>query len=666
MQIDGEYSVETVDSDVVITVGKGSITLKDAASLETININGEEVSVLGYEWTLNNGVATYGNSKETLVTVNNVKSLDGLDIDTENKTVTVSKASVNAKNITISGDGYTLKLASDVAKPTTTTAWSLSKTTATYKQTTSAGYTLANNAITYSKKATSTLATVSGVKSVDGLSLSKKVVTVSKASVNATNITISGDGYTLKLGSDVTKSTTKTAWSLSKTTATYKQTTSAGYTLANNAITYSKKATSTLATVSGVKSVDGLSLSKKVVTVSKASVNATNITISGDGYTLKLGSDVTKSTTKTAWSLSKTTATYKQTTSAGYTLENNEITYTKKANSTLATVKGVKSVDGLSLSKKVVTVSKASLGTSKVTISGDGYTLKLGSDVSKPTTNAAAWSLKNSTATYKGSSKTAGYTLASNSKSISYSAATSAATLATVKGAKSTKGLSVSGKKVTLKNSALSSKVTVGGSYEFNFASDYKNATITGSSSADTITVGGVKVSINGGNGNDTIKLTGKNSTILGGAGKDTLTGSGNADTLNGGADNDIIFGGAGNDSLFGDKGNDSLNGGAGNDSLWGGAGNDTLIGGAGKDVFIFRPGEGTDTINDYASGDMLKILNADGSYGSFKSSKYSGGDLTLTINGGGKIIFDDVAFTTKFNINGLSYNISGSKLVKK
>ena len=37
-----------------------------------------------------------------------------------------------------------------------------------------------------------------------------------------------------------------------------------------------------------------------------------------------------------------------------------------------------------------------------------------------------------------------------------------------------------------------------------------------------------------------------------------------------------------------------------------------------------------------------------------------------LTINGGGKIIFDDVASTTKFNINGLSYNISGSKLVKK
>lgn len=62
----------------------------------------------------------------------------------------------------------------------------------------------------------------------------------------------------------------------------------------------------------------------------------------------------------------------------------------------------------------------------------------------------------------------------------------------------------------------------------------------------------------------------------------------------------------------------------------------------------------------------MLKILNADGSDGYFKSSKYSGGDLTLTINGGGKIIFDDVASTTKFNINGLSYNISGSKLVKK
>ena len=117
---------------------------------------------------------------------------------------------------------------------------------------------------------------------------------------------------------------------------------------------------------------------------------------------------------------------------------------------------------------------------------------------------------------------------------------------------------------------------------------------------------------------------------------------------------------------MSGGAGNDKLYGGKGNDSLWGGDGNDSLWGDAGKDTFFYTANEGTDRIFDYEAGDMLKILNADGSDGSFKSSKYSGGDLTLTINGGGKIIFDDVAFTTKFNINGSSYNISGSKLVKK
>ena len=153
------------------------------------------------------------------------------------------------------------------------------------------------------------------------------------------------------------------------------------------------------------------------------------------------------------------------------------------------------------------------------------------------------------------------------------------------------------------------------------------------------------------------------------------ITGNALANSISGGTKNDSIFGGAGNDSilgydgndkLYGDTGNDILLGGKGNDSLWGGAGNDSLWGNAGKDTFIYTANEGTDTIFDYEAGDLLKILNVDGSDASFKSSKYSGGDLTITINGGGKIIFDDVASTTKFNINGLPYNISGSKLVKK
>ena len=144
------------------------------------------------------------------------------------------------------------------------------------------------------------------------------------------------------------------------------------------------------------------------------------------------------------------------------------------------------------------------------------------------------------------------------------------------------------------------------------------------------------------------------------------ITGNALANSISGGTKNDSIFGAAGNDSIIGNAGNDKLYGDAGNDILLGGKGNDSLWGDAGKDIFIYTANEGTDTIFDYETGDLLKILNVGGSEGSFKSSKYSGGDLTLTINGGGKIIFEGVASSTKFNINGSSYNISGSKLIKK
>ena len=265
-------------------------------------------------------------------------------------------------------------------------------------------------------------------------------------------ITLIGAGSLSKVNIKGTEEQSeKNSWKLNGTTATYG--------------TSSK----ILVTVKGVKSLDGLSINKKVVTVSKASLGTSKVTIS-DGYTLKLASDVKAPTTKNSWSLNKTTATYNQTKSAGYSLasDSKSISYSKKSSATLATVKGVKSLDGLSVNKKVVTISKASLGTNKVTIS-DGYTLKLGSDVDKPTTKKAAWTLKNSTATYKSSYKTDGYTLTNNA--ITYSKATTAKTLATVKGVKNLNGLSVKNKVITLKNSALNKKVTVSGSYEFDFAS---------------------------------------------------------------------------------------------------------------------------------------------------------------------------------------------------
>ncbi|MBE8951330.1 MAG: calcium-binding protein [Quinella sp. 3Q1] len=459
-----------------------------------------------------------------------------------------------------------------------------------------------------------------------------------------------------------------------------------------------------------------------------------NVTIS-DGYTLKIGSDVTIPEMTNAWSLNKSKATYKQTATAGYTLKNNAITYAKKSTKTLATVTGVKSLDGLSVDGKVITVSKASLSGKKVTVS-DGYKLKLGSDVTTPkTTNA--WSLSKTTATYK-QMTAAGYTLTDNA--ITY-AKKSAKNLATVKGVKSMDGLSVSGKRITLKNSALSKKVTVSGGYEFDFAADYKNATITGSSSADTIIARGKNILVNGGAGDDTIKILGTG-TVKGGDGadifyyktnganvisdyaaEDTISiASGKAATSTSGDDLILTVGGKGkitvvggksktvtyydadgehtykdtsgvkfnaagtgvtltadysedvfdladypdyknkvitinaakvkhsleitgnenankiigtseDDSIDGGAESDLIKGGAGNDTLWGNKGNDTLYGGDGDDIFLYKNVDGFDVIADFEIGDKIQVIALD-----ICSPTAANGDVTFAI-GNSKLV---------------------------
>ena len=117
--------------------------------------------------------------------------------------------------------------------------------------------------------------------------------------------------------------------------------------------------------------------------------------------------------------------------------------------------------------------------------------------------------------------------------------------------------------------------------------------------------------------------------------------------------------------SIQGGKGKDSLIGGAGEDTLWGGKSNDTLTGGEGDDVFIFQAGQGKDVITDFAPGDMLQILDKKGKEGTFSKATFKDDTLTLSIKGGGKVIFDNVTASGAFNINGASYHISDKTLTK-
>ena len=168
-------------------------------------------------------------------------------------------------------------------------------------------------------------------------------------------------------------------------------------------------------------------------------------------------------------------------------------------------------------------------------------------------------------------------------------------------------------------------------------------------------------------NADETGTFNGKSFTNVNGskvvAGIEIIGGS-KASTLKGGAGKDSITCGKGADKLYGGAGNDILKGGKGADSLWGGAGNDKLYGGSGNDNFIYKPGEGTDTIFDYSSGDMLTILKTNGKAGgTFTDSSFKNNKLTLEISGGGTVIFDGVSKGDNININGTIHTISGNKL---
>lgn len=158
------------------------------------------------------------------------------------------------------------------------------------------------------------------------------------------------------------------------------------------------------------------------------------------------------------------------------------------------------------------------------------------------------------------------------------------------------------------------------------------NDFVHGNGGDDTIYGGAGDDELRAGKGNDSVFGDSGEDRIIGGLGDDNLNGGdendeiwgdkyrsaanfedhGN-DTIHGGSGNDVINGNAGDDDIFGEEDNDTLNGGKGNDKISGGPGmdqikgalgNDILSGDGGADSFIFRPGDGIDTITDFNSAE--------------------------------------------------------------
>jgi serralysin len=168
------------------------------------------------------------------------------------------------------------------------------------------------------------------------------------------------------------------------------------------------------------------------------------------------------------------------------------------------------------------------------------------------------------------------------------------------------------------------------------------NDTLDGGSGDDLLNGGAGADILTGGAGNDTLKGGGGNDRLVGGKGngKDKLDGGKGNDTLKGGSGDDKLLGGkgGGEDILDGGKGNDTLKGGGGNDKLVGGKGDDTLDGGSGADRFVFKRGDGSDTINNFNTGqDHIQIGRG--------ASEFD--DLTITRSGNGvEVTFANVSIT--------------------
>ena len=108
-----------------------------------------------------------------------------------------------------------------------------------------------------------------------------------------------------------------------------------------------------------------------------------------------------------------------------------------------------------------------------------------------------------------------------------------------------------------------------------------------------------------------------------------------------------------------------TITGNAESNELVGGKRSDKLWGGEGSDTFIYQAGNGKDTIMDYsaAQGDLLTILDKKGDAGNFKKATFKNDTLTLSIDGGGKVLVSGVESSTTININGAIKTVS--ELVK-
>ena len=475
-------------------------------------------------------VATVSGLLKNGFSVSSEYGIDGIIIVTESDTKKGSiqfspSALTGTSKVTIAssnGYDYTATLASNVSKVSFEEVKSDiaegTTNTLTITGNVVAGYMLATDAKSISYVASGDAKTLAKLEklstdaSEDNVKINGTTITLSKDALPEGGLSLKSDyGYKLAFDSTVeaTKINPDSDLAISGGKGTLKGTLTAGYTLSSDGktVTYTAaKTDQTLATISGLgtEALTGnvnFDKEKGVITLSKDALKNANVTLklsNGADYKLALedADDLKPQEADPVWSYSNGTATYKQITSEGWTLNGDAmgVTYAAQVTDTFATVKGLakltddttteevdeieKAMEGITASGTTITINDPDLlTTGNVTVTAgkghDAYTLKLGDKIPTESKNEDIWAVSGTTAVWK-NVDTAYYS--ESGSTVKYNKEANAKTLATVKGLASgvtADDLSVNGTVITLTKGAVGTKnVTVGAKDGYTLAFD--------------------------------------------------------------------------------------------------------------------------------------------------------------------------------------------------
>ena len=629
----------------------------------------------------------------------NLTSSDGLSVT--GNVITLDEKALGASNVTVKGN-YTLAVADSLKTPTTKNRWLVNGTTATFDSVQSEYFTPStdNKRLTYNKeKTTKNLVTVKGLVkgakvddsgNVAGISLSGSTLTISGDELFSNRVEVKADNYMLN-NLLKTPAINRTYWTVKNGTATLKQDMTDGYALTTNTrtgvktLTYTRAQTLNVATVSGLDktlkdtngTLDGLTfdINTKTITADSRVLTTSNISVKGD-YTLDFVtagsySPPTATVIDDVWSVSGTTATYKNVNIGYFTRKDSKtFTYTKeKAIATLATVSGVKkntSADNFSVNGNVITIEPDALvdspnANTKIALGrNDSYTLDLDNDIPTVDYNDADWNYSSGKATLQASVKTAGYAISDDSKTITYIPSNAKKTYATISGVKSKNGISVNDNVISLTDAALNNKTV---SLAKN--DDYKLALGTDSLAPTPVTdetwkKSGTNVTLSvtmskgyspsadekslvysNKNTNKTLAtISGINSkadistftaTTDGDSKKITLSNSQLSKKVTVGSDYNLEFANDySNATIIGSANADKIDVAGSSLTVSGGRGDDKITFSGNGNTFLYASGDGNDVIADFAaSRDKIKITSGK------VSVESDGADVGITVDAG-------------------------------